>query len=126
MASASYIAGYIRKKVRKKEYVRANPFTGELMHPEFARMSLRPAIGNRWIKKWWRDVYPRDFVVVDGVEAKPPRYYDKWMDKHFPFVMEHVRQRRYDEAIEMTKYQLEAGEKIHESRVQLFAARDGL
>ncbi len=124
MGSASYVAGYVRKKVKQKDYARANPLNGELLKPEFARMSLRPAVGKRWIEKWWDDVYPRDFVVIDGVEAKPPRYYDKWMDKNQPDLMEQVRLKRLDEAIEKTKYQLEAGEAIAKSRINLFAGRD--
>ncbi len=126
MASASYVAGYVRKKVRSKHYARANPLTGELLHPEFARMSLRPAVGNRWIRKYWNDVYPRDYVVIDGVKAKPPRYYDKWMDQYFPYIMEEVRQRRYEKQEDLTKYQLTAGEKIHQSRVDLFQRRDAV
>jgi len=134
MASASYVAGYIRKKVKAKDFLRANPFTGELLTPEFARMSLRPAIGRRWITKWWRDVYPRDFVVVDGVEAKPPRYYDKFMDLEDEDggtmerrgIMDAVRSRRYDEAKEKTAYQLNAGEAIARSRANLFSRRDGV
>lgn len=126
MASASYVAGYIRKKVRNKDFVRANPITGELMTPEFSRMSLRPAIGKRWIERWWRDVYPRDFVVIDGVEAKPPRYYDKWMDANHPTLMEEVRKTRYDEAEDLTRYQLDSKEAILKSRINLFARRDAL
>ena len=123
MASASYVAGYIRKKVREKDRVRCDARTGVLKTPEFARMSLRPAIGKRWIERWWEDVYPRDFVVIDGVEAKPPRYYDRWMDKNHPEVMEHVRDKRYEDAIHLTDYQLEAGEAITKSRINLFAGR---
>ncbi len=126
MASASYVSGYIRKKVKQKDYVRANPFTGALLRPEFARMSLRPALGRRWIQTYWEDVYPRDYVVIDGVKAKPPRYYDKWMDQHFPLVMEHVRQTRYDEAVELSKYTLAAGEKMQLARNELFARRNKL
>ena len=134
MASCSYVAGYIRKKQKAKDYDRANPDSGVLLEPEFARMSLRPAIGRNWIKKWWTDVYPKDYVVVDGHEAKPPRYYDKYMDledmkggsAERRDVMETVRQRRYDEAIEMTKYQMMSGEKIAEARQKLFSKRDTL
>jgi len=123
MASASYVAGYIRKKVKARAYARANPLTGELLTPEFARMSLRPAIGKRWIEKYWRDVYPRDYVVIDGWEAKPPRYYDKWMDKFFPRLMQAVRTTRYENVVHMSDYQLAAGEKIQHSRVDLFQTR---
>jgi len=132
MASASYVAGYIRKKVKAKDRSRANPNTGVLLEGEFSRMSLRPAIGLKWISKWWADVYPRDFVVIDGVEAKPPRYYDRYMDwpdekggsKERRELMELVRQKRVQEVNDLTKYQLASGEKIHQARVNLFARRD--
>ncbi len=126
MASASYVAGYVRKKVRAKDFTRANPVTGVLKRSEFARMSLRPAIGRGWIERWWRDVYPRDYVVIEGVKAKPPRYYDKWLDLAHPEVMEEVRQHRADEAVDLTSYQLNAAEKMAESRINLFSRRDTL
>ncbi len=132
MGSASYVSGYMRKKVKRERYERANRTTGVLMQPEFARMSLRPAIGRRWIKKYWRDVYPRDYVVVDGIEAKPPRYYDKYMDlednkggsEERRAMMDGIRDRRFAEQKEMTKYQLMSGEKIHQARTELFQRRN--
>ncbi len=126
MASASYVSGYVRKKAKNKDYARANPLTGELKTPEFARMSLRPAIGKKWIEKWWRDVYPRDYVVIDGYEAKPPRYYDKWMDMNQPEMMEEVRQKRFEAMVEPSTYKTRAAEKIHEARINLFQGRDGV
>lgn len=126
MASASYVAGYVRKKVKGSDFVRCNPLTGEMLLPEFARMSLRPAIGKTWLELYWRDVYPRDYVVIEGKEAKPPRYYDKWMDQNEPLLMEDVRQRRYDEAIEMSKYTRESAEAIATARAAIYEARAGI
>lgn len=125
MASASYVAGYVRKKVRPdgNERLTIDASTGEILQPEFARMSRRPAIGKRWIEKYWPDVYPRDYVVVDGIEAKPPRYYDKFMDEHHPHIMAEVREKRYEEMEDLDKYTLAAKEKKHEARTQLFAQR---
>ncbi len=132
MASASYVSGYIRKKLKKRDECRVTPY-GELKTQEFARMSLRPAIGKRWIERWWNDVYGngRDMIVVDGVEAKPPRFYDRWMDytdqqggtEQRRVMMEEVRQQRYLDTVVPTDYQLTAGEKIHQSRVNLFQRR---
>ncbi len=129
-ASAAYVAGYVRKKVSRKvnpdAYTRVDPETGELVEisPEFSRMSLKPAIGKRWIEEFWKDVYPKDRVVIGGWEGKPPRFYDKWMDENQPRIMMEVREKRYAEAIEKTKYTLAAQEKIHRSRVGLFQGRD--
>lgn len=132
MASASYVAGYIRKKVKDKDRIRCNPLTGELLTPEFSRMSLRPPVGQRWIKEWWRDVYPRDYVVIDGVKAKPPRYYDKFMafedekggTPERREVMEDVKNQRYLDAIDLSSYTLNAKEALAKSRVELFNRRD--
>lgn len=142
-ASAAYVAGYVRKKVSKRvnedAYLRVDDETGELveLEPEFARMSLRPAIGRTWLEKYWQDVYPRDAVVVNGREFKPPRYYDRVMsepckpdvpcfaggcDVHQEIMME-VSQKRIDEAEAQSAYTLEAGEKIHQARIGLFQSR---
>jgi len=122
MGSASYVAGYVTKKLASQgDYVAED--TGECLVRPFARMSLKPAIGRRWIEKYWTDVYPRDFVVVDGVESKPPRYYDKWMDKYHPDVMETVRVKRYEEMVELGPRELDAAERVYNARRKLFASR---
>lgn len=81
--SAAYIARYVCKKVTGKmaeaHYRRINLETGEIYQlvPEFTRMSLKPGIGKPWFDKWRADVYPHDYVIIDGKEVKPPRYYDR-------------------------------------------------
>lgn len=126
MGSASYTAGYIRKKLHGERESVFNVRTGHLLREPFSRQSLRPAIGKRWIERYWKDVYPRDFVVVDGVESKPPRYYDKWMDENHPEVMEEVRQKRFEEMEELPREKLVAAEVIHKDRVGLFQSRSAL
>lgn len=131
-ASAAYVAGYVRKKVRVADYpdhyLRCDPDTGEVVSiaEEFARMSLRPAIGRRWIERFWSDVYPADRVVLEGKVSKPPRYYDKWMDENHPDIMAEVRERRYAEAVELDVEDLRAGEVTHEARLRLFSSRGGV
>lgn len=128
-ASASYVAGYVRKKVAAQEnpeyYLRVSDETGEIVEvqPEFSRMSLRPALGKRWIEKYWKDVYPRDYVVIEGVKAKPPRYYDKWMDQNHPDVMADVREARWDPEKDDSKENRLAKEAHHAARLKLFNQR---
>lgn len=130
--AARYVAAYVRKKVRQRDdpnhYVRVDPRTGELveLEREYGRMSRRPALGRRWIERYWRDVYPRDFVVMDGQEMKPPRYYDKWMEAHHPRIMLDVKQRRVEELVELEEATLEGMEKSHHARVALFQGRSAV
>lgn len=131
-AGARYAASYVRKKVRQRDdpdhYLRVDPGTGALVdiEREFGRMSRRPAIGRRWIERYWRDVYPRDFVVMDGQPLKPPRYYDKWMEKFHPDVMMAVREQRLLDIREYSDHELIMKEKCHRARVNLFQGRDSV
>ncbi len=130
--AAAYVAGYVRKKIRQKDYPeaynRVDPVTGEIVRikQEYATMSRRPAIGRRWIERYWTDVYPRDFVVIDGIERKPPRYYDKWMETNQPEIMMNVRRDRIEKAQVATKRELRAREAHHEARVCLYSGRDAV
>lgn len=127
--AARYCASYVRKKLRIQDhpdhYTRVDPRTGELvdLEREYGRMSRRPAIGRRWIERFWRDVYPKDYVVMDGMELKPPRYYDKWMDNHHPRVMFDVRRKRMEEIKDVDVLTLQARERTHLGRISLFEGR---
>lgn len=93
--SAAYVARYIMKKRFGKgidpktgkpytdEYI--DEETGVCKQPEFNKMSLKPGIGADWYAKFKSDVYPHDFVVVNGVKVKPPKYYDRIYQKESPF-----------------------------------------
>lgn len=81
--SAAYVARYVMKKQTgfnsEQHYQSVDPETGEVIQlvPEFNKMSLKPGIGAEWFKKYQSDVYPNDYLVVNGVKTRPPRYYDK-------------------------------------------------
>lgn len=86
-------------------------------------MSLRPAIGRRWIEKYWSSVYPSDEIHISGNTYRPPRYYDKWMDEHHPEVMLEVREKRYEQE-QLDAYKRHAMERAHISRDDLFGQRN--
>lgn len=71
--SAAYVARYCVAKVTGRA---AAAHYGDLV-PEFNHMSLKPGIGARFFEQWSSDIYPHDYVVVNGVEVKPPKYYDR-------------------------------------------------
>lgn len=81
--SAAYVARYVLKKVVGQDadvhYGIIDGETGELVarSPEFCHMSLKPGIGSEWIERYMSDVYPRGLVVINGVQVKPPKYYDR-------------------------------------------------
>lgn len=92
--SAAYIAAYCTKKITgakaKDHYERTDIETGEIydLTPEYARMSLKPAIGRKWIEKYTDDVYNYDHVVIKGRAQKAPRYYDKYLEQTQPEKLE--------------------------------------
>lgn len=101
--SAAYCARYVMKKMTgpgaDAYYQRVDLRTGELVQvvPEFCHMSLKPGIGARWIEKYQTEVYgyDRDAVLVNGIPCKPPRFYDKFLQKFNADVWEHVEYDRY-------------------------------
>ena len=88
--SAQYVAKYVTKKVNGAQA--AAHYHGR--RPEFASMSKRPAIGLTWFRQFHRDVYPSDECVVEGRPGRPPRYYDKVLEKEDPELYEFVKSRR--------------------------------
>lgn len=122
-AAGAYVAGYVTKKLRRG-VERVNTDTGEILPREFTRMSKHPAIGKEWFLKYWKDVYPRDFVVANGKEVKPPRYYDKLLENMNPEMAMEVRLKRYEEAVELEKVELQAKETIHKARNALYDKRN--
>jgi len=71
-ARAAYITGYVTKKLDGKKAV---AYKGK--QPEFATMSSQPGLGNAWFLKFYKDLFPSDFVILDGKRFSMPPYYDK-------------------------------------------------
>ena len=117
--AAYYAAAYSQKKLRARDWSEADPQTGEVLQQEFALMSRNPAIGRTYIQRYWRDIYPRDYVALNGYHFQPPRYYDKWMDENYPFIMEWVRDARWQKAERIEKKKLADMAEIHHARINL-------
>lgn len=85
--TAAYCARYAMKKIggeaALEHYMRVHPVTGKLhqVEPEFATQSTRPAIGKRWFEKYKSDVFPSDFIIVDGKKHPVPKYYLKLLEE---------------------------------------------
>lgn len=98
--SAAYVARYIMKKINgepaEKYYEWTDQVTGEVhkLAPEYTTMSRRPGIGSKWLRQYSADVYPDDFVIIDGKKMRPPRAYDAQYEMESPEQFKRIRQER--------------------------------
>ena len=95
--SAGYVARYCTKKITgegaEAHYTRIHPITGKVVkvQPEFLKGS---SIGKEWFKKYSSDVYPSDFMITRGHKCRPPKYYDKLLEKQNPEMAAQIRSKR--------------------------------
>lgn len=113
--SAAYVTQYATKKVAAKDggvekfyddagnsfyhpriYTRVDDRTGELVPvvPEYSRVSKNPAVGKRWIAKYYQDVYPRDYVLDESLTVQSDREYTdikKMIRRQYPGIIESLK-----------------------------------
>lgn len=96
--STAYVARYILKKQTGEQaddhYF--DSLTGVYLKPEYNTMSRRPGIGKTWYDKYKDDVYPHDYVVLNGKKMKPPKYYDTMLEKDRPYEFDEIKFERLD------------------------------
>lgn len=128
--TASYCARYVMKKAlgpsAKDAYKFTDLETGEIIQlvPEYAKMSLKPGIGRKWIDRYEDSVFPRDSVVSVGKERQVPRYYDRVIAKRSPSKFEKVQVARVarakDSRPDNTDARRSVREKVHLARVRVY------
>jgi len=126
--SAAYVARYIMKKITGDEaeehYTRMDGDTGEFIEvlPEYTTMSLKPGIGTGWFEKYRTDVYPDDFVVINGKKMQPPKYYDRLLEKQLPYEHDYIKDQRKIRALnnsdENTRDRLDVKEKVKRRQIE--------
>lgn len=110
--SCAYVARYVTKKVTgyrdwvdahgrrrpgaKAHYERICEATGEItaLKPEYATMSRRPGIGALHLEKFIKEIYPYDECVSRGHPSKPPKFYDKLLERYDPELYAEVKDQR--------------------------------
>ena len=92
--SAAYVARYVVKKINGE--MAPGHYQGRL--PEYTTMSRRPGIGKVWFEKFKKDLYPKDFVVIQGRTYKVPQYYDRFLESLDPVEYECVKAERAQRA----------------------------
>lgn len=94
--SMAYIARYVTKKINGEH---ADAWYGDRL-PEYTTMSRRPGIGKIWFDEFNGDVFPADEIVLRGKIMRPPRYYDKELEKQDPAMYEKIKLDRKLQAIQ--------------------------
>lgn len=127
--SAAYVARYVMKKRNgpdaEKHYQLIDQETGEVFDrvPEFTNMSRKPGIASDWFDRWQSDVYPSDYVIINGRKCKPPKYYDKKYELIDPEGLEVIKKKRVERLIDMeaefTESRLRVKEQVLEARLNL-------
>jgi len=124
--SAAYVARYITKKYTGKfaylKYEQLEVETGEItdLLPEYNTMSRKPGIGKGWYDKYKSDLYPDDFVIVNGKKHKVPKFYDTKYEIEFPDEMKSIVQARqltaWQQADNNTPERLEVREAVAQAK----------
>lgn len=130
--SAAYVARYCVKK--RRHYSNVEEVAGPIGEgvtgfgaddigfvEEYAQMSRRPGIGAEWIDRFGDEVFRADSVIVNGVECKPPRYYECRYEKvNEERVRAIKRKRDRDRDVEeSTPERLQAREKVALAKLKL-------
>lgn len=98
--SCAYVARYVTKKITgpsaRDHYERIDPHSGEIfqLKPEYCTMSRRPGIGAAHFEKFRPEIFPADECVVRGKLCKPPRFYDRLLEKSDPVMYSHIKDQR--------------------------------
>lgn len=104
--SCAYVARYCLKKVTGKN---ADEHYGNRL-PEFLLSSRRPGIGGDYCDKYLNDIYPLDRCFSRGRPCKPPRYFDKILEKVDRRLFLDIRQQRM--------HALENANPLHDSDLE--------
>lgn len=125
--SAAYVARYIMKKVTgdgaEDHYTWIDPETGEIIYraPEFTNMSRKPGIAGKWFDKFQGDVFPDDFVVLNGKKVTPPRFYTNRYELFYPDEVAKIKlarkKRSEKRAHDSTPERLKVREAVLQSRI---------
>ena len=94
--TAAYTARYVRKKItgnsEHAQQIKKERYGNKSQ--EFALMSRMPGIGQKWFNEYGHDVYPKDFLTINGCKFKPPRYYDSLYARKNPHKFQIIKQKR--------------------------------
>ncbi len=97
--AAEYVAGYVLKKItgtQADDHYRRYDDNGNAYWLQEEYNAMSKGIGQKWINKYWRDVYPSDEMPIPsvGIVRSPPRYYEKILEGIDEQVLQKVKTNR--------------------------------
>lgn len=128
--SAAYVGRYMMKKQKGDT---KGVYEDMGIEPEFSLCSLKPGIGAKYFEQYKNKIYRYDSVTIPTAKGpitiKPPKYFDKLLDKEKPNLLEELKKKRLDIAIEeqntkmkkttlLRSEQLEAEELILKDKIK--------
>jgi hypothetical protein len=116
--TTAYTTGYIMKKLLGPD---ADHYKHAGLKPEYAKMSLNPAIGKRWFEKFHKDITLQDIAVAAGREHQVPKYYDKLTKRLDIADIEQIKSKRANKAQQMDPHEKTAARR--KVREQVATAR---
>jgi hypothetical protein len=139
--SAAYVARYVTKKRTGdkpftikdyetgniEEFDNADEYyewidysTGEVFRrrSEYATMSRRPGLARGWYDKFHTDIFPRDRLVINGQEVKPPSYYTRLFELYHPEEHLKLMERRRQNIKDISQERLDVMLKCKLARVK--------
>lgn len=126
VATCNYVAGYVMKKISGEKaethYLRTDEAGNDFwIQPEFSLMSRNPAIGKKWWERFHQDVSSADGVWHHATKTKPPRYYDKLLERVNPGLHDRIKKQRLEKAEDKdnSPARLYAKEIVHVARINL-------
>lgn len=117
--SASYCSRYIVKKIggdmAADHYLRIHPLTGAQVRvrPEFQLQSSNPGIGAGWFDKYKDEVFPSDFIILDGHKVPVPKFYlNKLHDEQLRKIQQQRREKARQHKPDQTRERLAVRETV--------------
>ena len=107
--SAAYVARYMMDRIRVSD---ASPLdakmrwmhkyvdfeTGEVRKEEYNEPSRRPGLGKGFFDLYSSDIFPHDYIVLNGVKQRAPKYYDGLLELTRPYEFDCIKERREKDA----------------------------
>lgn len=103
-----YVAGYVTKKMYEIDGKKANVYYDLGQTKPFAKMSLKPGIGDAWYEEHKEEIWKTGYIqCTSGKRARIPRYYEKKMEAENPTRLWEIKRERQAKIIESNRYTYE-------------------